>query len=577
MVTGKSTRREIRELPREPLDLFPRGLSRTLGTIAEERAAPEWARAIDAAARVVAQERARAIEQRKRAACARARATERAHRAVELGYLGPRGVRLTPRDAEAAAFGAVVAREIGEDAVHLGVNGEELGAVARSELHPPRAGTHRSKVVRYGGPMSNASRRPQLRAVETIVVPDAQHGKLLVLRDTQGVANGQARIPPALIPIVARFDGQHTCEEIAREVSAELGEEVKVELVTRIADQLDEGLFLHGPTFRRARAEVERQFADAEVRAATHAGGAYLADPAALREYLEKSCLDRAKPRSGARAHGGKSKPKPLAGLIAPHIDPWRGALGYGHAYAALAARLPPAADTFVLLGTSHAPMKEPFALCKKAFATPLGDIAPDRDALDLLAKSATFDPYADQFNHKREHSLEFQAVFLKHLLDSAPSAARGEARIVPILAGLGQQQAMGTDPMRDSGVMKFLNALRDFVASRPGRVVVIAGADLAHVGPRFGDAKPLAQRQRDALEQNDRTSLDHAASGDASAFWKDVAKDLETRRVCGLAPIYSLLRALPGCTGELLHYEQTIDEEDGSIVSHAGVGFTIA
>ncbi|MDB4996597.1 MAG: putative phosphomevalonate decarboxylase [Myxococcaceae bacterium] len=423
--------------------------------------------------------------------------------------------------------------------------------------------------------MSNASRRPQLRAVETIVVPDPQHGKLLVLRDTQGVATGHARIPPALIPIVARFDGQHTCEEIAREASAELGEEVNVELVTRIADQLDEGLFLHGPTFRRARADVERQFADAEVRAATHAGGAYHADPAALREYLDKSCLDRAKAKS--RAHVTKSKAQPLSGLIAPHIDPWRGAVGYGHAYAALAARLPPAADTFVLLGTSHAPMKQPFALCKKTFATPLGDVEPDRDGLDLLAKSATFDPYADQFNHKREHSLEFQAVFLKHLLDSAPSGARGKARIVPILAGLGEHQAMGTDPSRDGAVMKFLDALRDFVASRPGRVVVIAGADLAHVGPRFGDDKPLAQRQRDALEENDRTSLDHATSGDAGAFWKDVAKDLATRRVCGLAPIYSLLRALPGCKGELLHYEQTIDDEDGSIVSHAGVGFTIA
>jgi MEMO1 family protein len=428
--------------------------------------------------------------------------------------------------------------------------------------------------------MFHGSRRPQLRSVETIVVPDPQHGTLLVLRDTQGVATGHARIPPALIPIVARFDGHHTCEQIAREASAELGEEVTAELVSRIADELEQGLFLHGPTFRRARADVERHFADAEVRAATHAGGAYHADPGALREYLEKSCLDRAKPTDTASARAATRGAKPLTGLIAPHIDPWRGAVGYGHAYAALAARLPPAADTFVLLGTSHAPMKEPFALCKKAFATPLGDVEPDREALDLLARSATFDPYADQFNHKREHSLEFQAVFLKHLLDSAANGEKGEkrkGRIVPILAGLGEHQATGSDPARDAAVMKFLDALRDLVASRPGRVVVIAGADLAHVGPRFGDAKPLGERERAALEESDRTSLDHATSGDASGFWKNVAKDLTTRRVCGLAPIFSLLRALPGARGELLHYEQTIDAEDGSIVSHAGVGFTIA
>ena len=59
------------------------------------------------------------------------------------------------------------------------------------------------------------------------------------------------------------------------------------------------------------------------------------------------------------------------------------------------------------------------------------------------------------------------------------------------------------------------------------------------------------------------------------AAFWGDVAGDLETRRVCGLAPIYSLLKALPdGARGKALHYEQNVDPDDGSIVSHAAVGF---
>lgn len=439
--------------------------------------------------------------------------------------------------------------------------------------------------------MSNATKRPHLRAVETIVVPDPKHGKVLVLRDTQGIATGHARIPPALIPIVALFDGQRTCAEIARAASAELGEPVGVELVTRIAEDLDRSFFLHGPTFRRARAAVEQEFAAAAVRPASHAGGAYLADPTALRDYVETSCLAKA-------TNGKRTKEKaPVVGLIAPHIDPWRGAVGYGYAYSALAARLPPDADTFVLLGTSHAPMKAPFALCKKAFATPFGDVEADHEALDRLARAARFDPYSDQFNHKKEHSLEFQAVFLKHLLDarargssngaapknggSGPSTSSGKAkhagRIVPILAGLGEQQALGRNPAADAAVATFLDAVRELVASRPGRVVVIAGADLAHMGPRFGDAKPLGDRARDTLEHADRTSLDLAASGDPAGFWKDVSKDLATRRVCGLAPIYSLLHALPGCRGEVLHYEQTVDDEDGSIVSHAGVAFTSA
>jgi hypothetical protein len=53
------------------------------------------------------------------------------------------------------------------------------------------------------------------------------------------------------------------------------------------------------------------------------------------------------------------------------------------------------------------------------------------------------------------------------------------------------------------------------------------------------------------------------------------VSADLDTRRVCGLAPIYALLRTIaPKAKGKIRHYEQTIDPDEGSIVSHAAVGF---
>jgi AmmeMemoRadiSam system protein B len=214
--------------------------------------------------------------------------------------------------------------------------------------------------------------------------------------------------------------------------------------------------------------------------------------------------------------------------------------------------------------------MREPFALCRKDFDTPLGAARADLEAIDRLAAHADgFDPYADQFNHKREHSIEFQAVFLRHLLGERPF------RIVPVLAGLGRHQARGEDPAGDARVERFVAGMRELVESRPGRVVVVAGADLAHVGPRFGDEGPLGAQARTELETTDRESLERATRVDASAFWAHVAQDLDARRVCGLAPIWSLLRALPGgARGQVLHYEQTVDGDDGSIVSHAAVGF---
>jgi AmmeMemoRadiSam system protein B len=411
--------------------------------------------------------------------------------------------------------------------------------------------------------MSKSSLRPALRAVETIVVSDPRQGRVLLLRDTEGVAEGNVSIPLPLVPVVARFTGQKTCAQIAKELSAELGSLVDVEVVESAATALEEALYLEGPAYRAAREKIVSAFRASPTRAASHAGGAYFAEATKLREYVDSKCLAKGKApendASGAR----------IVGLVSPHIDPWRGAEGYGHAYASLKDRIAPEADTFIVFGTSHAPMREPFALCRKAFDTPFGPMPCDEDTVDRLAKACTFDAYADEFNHKREHSIEFQVVFLKHLLGDRP------ARIVPVLAGLGEHQARKREPTKDATTARFFDAVREVVHELGRRVVVVAGADMAHVGPRFGDPKAYDEKSRARLAKADRESLERATEADAASFWSDVARDLDTRRVCGLGPIYSLLKTLPDKTrGRLLHYEQNIDDEDGSIVSHAALGF---
>src|ERR1700733_130600 len=140
----------------------------------------------------------------------------------------------------------------------------------------------------------DASSRPNLRSVESIVVTDRDRGRVLVLRDTQGVTDAQAAIPAALVPVVARFTGRSSCEDIAQEASAEIGATVPVELVVRVAAELEQGLFLEGPAFRQARAKIEREFAEASVRPASHAGGAYHRDGVKLAAYIDGSCLAKA-------------------------------------------------------------------------------------------------------------------------------------------------------------------------------------------------------------------------------------------------------------------------------------------
>ncbi|WP_438011425.1 AmmeMemoRadiSam system protein B [Sorangium sp. So ce321] len=415
--------------------------------------------------------------------------------------------------------------------------------------------------------------RPKLRALDVVVIQDERHGRALMLRDTEGIAPSAIIVPAASSAVLARFDGRRSVDEIARDASRATGQHVDAAHVTQLADELERAWMLDSPRFHARRRTVVQSFDAAPIRMAAHAGGAYHGDRSRLADFIERQCLQAARPQGGEARAASQGAPKRMVGLCAPHMDLWRAAVGYGYAYAALEQALAAPGlekvDTFVLLGTSHAAMRRPYAVCEKTFATPLGPLDPDREMIAELAAASRFDVREDQYLHKNEHSIEFQAVFVRHLLGDRA------ASIVPILCGLSECQARRRDPAQDDGAESFLKALGYALAKRRDRVLVIAGADLAHVGPRFGDPAPLDQRQRRALRDRDLASIERATSIDPSGFFADVAQDLGTRRVCGLGPIYTLLRALPPSSrGELLNYEQCVDPEEGSIVSHTSLGF---
>jgi len=413
----------------------------------------------------------------------------------------------------------------------------------------------------------------KVRPVEAVVVPDERGGRSLMLRDTEGIAPDAVLIPASLAPVVARFDGRCSAAEIAASAGRATGRRIEPGVVVRLAEELEASWMLDSPRFRARRAQVVRDFMTSPVRSPSHAGGAYHGDAARLGRFIDAECLAKARPRpngAGPRRVRGR-----LVAICAPHMDLWRAAEGYGHAYQELSRALADGSkgvDTFIVLGTSHARMRRPFAVCDKTFATPLGVLEPDVEAIRELSSRSRFDVLEDAYNHKGEHSIEFQVVFLKHLLGDRP------ARIVPVLCGLGDAQATGRDPTEDDDAESFLRALSRLVARRGDRVFVVAGADLAHVGPRFGDAGPLDAAARRRLAERDRASIDRAIERDEHGFFEHAVEDLDTRRVCGVGPIYAMLRAIPrAATGEVLNYAQCVDPEEGSIVSHASLGFYAA
>ena len=106
-----------------------------------------------------------------------------------------------------------------------------------------------------------------------MIEPDPEHGRVLVLRDPEGVAEASLCIPPPLIPVVARFTGENTCAQIARDLSRELGTEVDVEAVVRAAKTLEKALFLEGPAYSAAREKIVSTFTASSTLVASDEGG----------------------------------------------------------------------------------------------------------------------------------------------------------------------------------------------------------------------------------------------------------------------------------------------------------------
>ncbi|HEV8585593.1 MAG TPA: AmmeMemoRadiSam system protein B [Methylomirabilota bacterium] len=403
---------------------------------------------------------------------------------------------------------------------------------------------------------------PRLRGIEAFPV-EHEGERFLALRDPAGYTPSVVMLPMALLEIVSLFDGEHDVAAIQQALLRHHGERVEAAHIEELAKALDHHGFLEGPAFETRRAAVDGEFLAGVTRQASHAGGAYPAEAGALAAMIDGFFTPPHGPGPIDRA--AASAPR-VSGLIAPHIDFHRGGPAYAWGYRDLAERSD--ADLFVIFGTCHAGMRHPFALTRKPYETPLGAAPVDVGFVEALAARAGQDCFGAEMAHRNEHSIEFQAVFLRYLF-----AGQRDVSVVPVLTSFVHEAlAHGKRPEHDPRVARFLDALGETVAASGRRVAFIAGADLAHVGPRFGDADPVSPEEAARLADADRAMLETVTAGDADAFFDDAARDGDARRVCGLSPIWLLLRATGGAPGVLRRYAQTPDPE--CVVTFASVVF---
>jgi AmmeMemoRadiSam system protein B len=397
---------------------------------------------------------------------------------------------------------------------------------------------------------------PRLRPVEVFPIEDGGQ-RCLVLRDP---ADPQVRpivLSDGAAQVLVLLDGQRTVDGLSAALQLR-GAAITSNLVRIFLQRLDEAGFLEGA---RAEARIrERQslFLDRLARPAVHAGGAYSADPLELPRMLADGYLHVDGP---GVLPGRRTTTQAPRGVIAPHVDLRRGAPTYSWAYQAIGESQP--ADLYVVLGTCHTPVLGGFAATRKAYETPLGGVSADDEFVDRLQRHWGRDLFAGEFSHAGEHSIEFQAVYLRSLGLAAPMA--------PLLCdSLHNLVPYGKSPRDTALVADFVAALRQALAEDGRTITLIAAVDLAHIGRRFGDPWLVDAGHLARVEREDRETLQLILCGDADGYYQQVMCDGDARRVCGLTPLYLLSALMDGGSGELLRYTQWVDTDASASVTFA-------
>jgi AmmeMemoRadiSam system protein B len=222
-----------------------------------------------------------------------------------------------------------------------------------------------------------------------------------------------------------------------------------------------------------------------------------------------------------------------------------------------------------LILGTDHNGSAGSLTLTRQHYATPYGILPTAVEVVDRLAETLGQQAsFVQELHHRAEHSIELAAVWLHHMRGGAP------CDLVPILCGSFHRYTQeGEDAALDTHLSQALRTLRDAIQGR--RTLVVAAADLAHVGPAFG-GPPLNADGRAELQAADEALLAQVCAGSAEGFMDEVRRVEDRYNVCGIPPIYLMLRLLEPARGSLVAYDLCpADEQGTSQVSICGVVLT--
>jgi AmmeMemoRadiSam system protein B len=354
---------------------------------------------------------------------------------------------------------------------------------------------------------------------------------------------------------IQMFDGRRSLRDIQAEAMRKVGGRLlSLSLFTTLVEKLDEALLLDSPRYRERMSGPIRE---------PSCIGCYAAQPNDLRRQLEALFADKHGPGLPKEPHPNGS----FRGALIPHIDYQRGGVTFAWGFKEVVERTE--ASLFVIIGTSHYSAHR-FTLTRKHFKTPLGIAQTDQGYIDRLVAHYGEGLFDDELTHLPEHSIELEVVFLQYLYEQ-----RRPIRIVPLLVGSFHDAVLsGVPPRAQDDIGRMVRALRQTEEETQEPICYIISGDLAHIGPKFGDADPVDDPFLSHSRRQDQTILRMAEAADPSGYFRVIADEYDARRICGLPPTYLVLEATRPGRGRLLHYDQYVHPRGYESVSFASVAF---
>jgi AmmeMemoRadiSam system protein B len=392
--------------------------------------------------------------------------------------------------------------------------------------------------------MKNA-KNPRIRTLNALPAKQGNR-QMVLLQDPLGIAKKSVLIPPKATPLLMLCDGTRSLQEVQSAFFSMYGLDIKTHELEGWLDVFDDAAFLDNEEFQRRKKLAEKDFRAASSRSMTLADEIY----PSTQEDLSTS-LDAYLAHTQSLDHD-----RELTGMICPHIDYARG----WRVYAEVMARARKAindAELIIVLGTDHFDDGNPLSMTQQSYKTPYGVLPTNIGMVKSLHDSIPeIDIFQGELRHRFEHSIELALIWLHHMRAGSP------VEVLPILCGTHDLYFEDEMQAEKSWVSTLVSFIREI--SKRQKTLLVAAADLAHVGVAFG-GEEFHPEQRAEVALADEQLLQRVKEVDPQGFIGEIMRVKDRYNVCGITPIYLLLQVLSPATADIVSYELCPADHQGT------------